>query len=229
MTRRDTDVTLTANPNSSFISNTRELHAMTANPNSNAIFNARELRAFTANRNSSAVTNAHLLHTWFLALHPPASSVVSSFTPPPNSYSLTRPHASHLTRRVLLPLSGAASTGSSWAEGVRAWVAVRSRWRCAIVIGNRGVHWVRGGCGAAIAIRRPATVDGTFLLSRWARVKNPTFLAFLERKCVKRTLISTEFYLRTVPQVHFRLNETPIFEPPQKSFEKVASTKHPVT
>ena len=61
-------------------------------------------------------------------------------------------------------------------------------------------------------IRRPATVDGTFLRSRRARVKNPTFLRFLEPKCVKRTLISTEFYLRTVPHVHFRLNETPILD-----------------
>ena len=52
--------------------------------------------------------------------------------------------------------------------------------------------------------------------------KTPRFCVFWNASGVKRTLISTEFYLRTVPLVHFRLNETPILEPPQKKcFKKL--------
>ena len=57
--------------------------------------------------------------------------------------------------RAHAPASGAASTGSSWKEGVRARVAARRHWfprPAAIAIGNQGAELVRGWGGAAIVI-----------------------------------------------------------------------------
>ena len=74
--------------------------------------------------------------------------------------------------------SGAASTGSSWAEGVRAWSSLGragSRWvagRAAMMIRARGASRVRVGDGAAIVIcaHARALANGTAGTgSSWAK------------------------------------------------------------